>query len=33
MNQNFIISAEYAHCFVDSMKADPWIGIGINYQF
>ena len=33
MNQNFIISAEYAHCFVSSMNADTWIGIGINYQF
>ena len=33
MNQNFIISAEFAHCFVGSMVADPWIGIGINYQF
>lgn len=33
MNQNFIISAEYAHCFVGGMKADPWIGIGTNYQF
>jgi hypothetical protein len=33
MNQNFIVSAEYAHCFVGSMNADTWIGIGINYQF
>ena len=33
MNQNFIISAEYAHCFYSPLGADPWIGIGINYQF
>ena len=33
MNQNFIISVEFAHCFYDAMVADPWIGIGINYQF
>ena len=33
MNQNFIISAEYAHCFYSPLLADPWIGIGINYQF
>ena len=33
MNQNFIISAEYAHCFTPGLNADPWIGIGINYQF
>jgi len=34
MNQNFIISAEFAHCFYGpNMAADPWIGIGINYQF
>ena len=33
MNQNFIISAEYAHCFYNPLNADPWIGIGINYQF
>jgi len=33
MNQNFIISAEYAKCFTPGMAADPWIGIGINYQF
>ncbi|MBO4862046.1 MAG: hypothetical protein J5535_04010 [Firmicutes bacterium] len=33
MNQNFIISAEYAKCFVSDLSADPWIGIGINYQF
>ena len=33
MNQNFIISAEYAKCFYSALVADPWIGIGINYQF
>ena len=33
MNQNFIISAEYAHCFTYGLNADTWIGIGINYQF
>ncbi|MBO4670217.1 MAG: hypothetical protein J5640_00010 [Bacteroidales bacterium] len=33
MNQNFIISAEFAKCFTPGLEADPWIGIGINYQF
>ena len=33
MNQNFIISVELAHCFYNELVADPWIGIGINYQF
>ncbi|MBR1872081.1 MAG: hypothetical protein IJ795_02605 [Bacteroidales bacterium] len=33
MNQNFIVSAEYAYCFTGGMNANPWIGIGINYQF
>ena len=34
MNQNFIVSAEFAKCFYGSnLAADPWIGIGINYQF
>ena len=33
MNQNFIVSAEYAHCFHPGMNADTWIGISINYQF
>ena len=33
MNQNFIVSAEFAHCFTPGLAADPWIGIGINYQF
>ena len=33
MNQNFIVSAEVAHCFYQPLNADLWIGIGINYQF
>ena len=34
MNQNFIVSAEYVHCFYGpNLNADPWIGIGTNYQF
>ena len=33
MNQNFIISAEVAHCFYTPLNADLWLGIGINYQF
>ena len=33
MNQNFIVSAEYARCFTEGLEANPWIGIGINYQF
>jgi hypothetical protein len=33
MNQNFIVSVEFAHCFYNELVADPWIGIGINYQF
>ncbi len=33
MNQNFIISAEFAKCFTNGMDAGLWIGIGINYQF
>ena len=33
MNQNFIVSVEMAHCFYDPLNADPWLGIGINYQF
>ncbi len=33
MNQNFIVSAEYARCFTKGLDANPWIGIGINYQF
>ena len=33
MNQNFIVSAEYARCFTQGLDANPWIGIGINYQF
>ena len=33
MNQNFIISAEFAKCFYKPLDAGLWIGIGINYQF
>ena len=33
MNQNFIVSAEFARCFTKGLEANPWIGIGINYQF
>jgi len=33
MNQNFIISADFAKCFTAGMDAGLWIGIGINYQF
>ena len=33
MNQNFIVSVELAHTFYNALNADPWIGIGINYQF
>ena len=33
MNQNFIISAEFAKCFNKELDAGLWIGIGINYQF
>ena len=33
MNQNFIVSAEVAHCFYQPLNADLWLGIGINYQF
>lgn len=33
MNQNFIISAEFAKCFTPGLDAGLWIGIGINYQF
>jgi hypothetical protein len=33
MNQNFIISAEFAKCFTKGLDAGLWIGIGINYQF
>ena len=33
MNQNFIISAEFAKCFHEALDAGLWIGIGINYQF
>ena len=33
MNQNFIISAEFAKCLYKPLDAGLWIGIGINYQF
>ena len=33
MNQNFIVSAEFAKCLTKGMDAGLWIGIGINYQF
>ena len=33
MNQNFIVSADFAKCFTKGMEAGLWIGIGINYQF
>ena len=33
MNQNFIVSAEFAKCFYKPLDAGLWIGIGINYQF
>ena len=32
MNQNFIVSADFAKCFTEGMDAGLWIGIGINYQ-
>ncbi|MBR1699967.1 MAG: hypothetical protein IJ714_09345 [Bacteroidales bacterium] len=33
MNQNFIISAEFAKCFTPGLDAGLWIGIRSNYQF
>ena len=33
MNQNFVVSAEFAKCFTQGLDAGVWIGIGINYQF
>ena len=33
MNQNFIVSAEFAKCLYKPLDAGLWIGIGINYQF
>ena len=33
MNQNVIVSADFATCFTAGMDAGLWIGIGINYQF
>ena len=33
MNQNFIVSVEFAKCLYKPMDAGLWLGIGINYQF
>ena len=33
MNQNFIVSVDFAKCFTEGMDAGLWLGIGINYQF
>ncbi len=33
MNQNFVISAEFAKCLYKPLDAGLWIGIGVNYQF
>ena len=33
MNQNFVVSAEFAKCFTPGLDAGLWIGIGVNYQF
>lgn len=33
MNQNFIVSVEFAKCFTPGLDAGLWLGIGINYQF
>ena len=33
MNQNCIVSADFAKCFTPGLDAGLWIGIGINYQF
>ena len=33
MNQNFIVSADFAKCLTPGLDAGLWIGIGINYQF
>ena len=33
MNQNFIISADFAKCMTPGLDAGLWLGIGINYQF
>ncbi len=33
MNQNFIVSAEFAKCLYNPLDGGLWIGIGINYQF
>ena len=33
MNQNFIVSVDFAKCLYKPMDAGLWLGIGINYQF
>jgi hypothetical protein len=33
MNQNFVVSAEVAHCFYTPLNTGLWINIGTNYQF
>ena len=33
MNQNFVVSAEFAKCFYKPLDAGLWIRIGTNYQF
>ena len=33
MNQNFIVSVDFAKCFYKPLDAGLWLGIGINYQF
>ena len=33
MNQNFIVSVDFAKCFTPGLDAGLWLGIGINYQF
>ena len=33
MNQNFIVSVDFAKCLYKPLDAGLWIGIGINYQF
>ena len=33
MNQNFIISADFAKCLTPGLDAGLWLGIGVNYQF
>ena len=33
MNQNFIVSVDFAKCLYKPLDAGLWLGIGINYQF